>query len=45
MRTLLLLLSTALASETEFGSGTTSSADTEVVEVIIVVLVFGGCRF
>ena len=39
MRTLLLLIATALASETEVGSGTTSSAGTTVAEVIIYVLV------
>jgi hypothetical protein len=38
MRTLLLLLATALASETEVGSGTTSSAGTTVAEVIIYAL-------
>lgn len=38
MRTLLLLLATALASETEVGSGTTSSS-ADVAEVIIYVLV------
>lgn len=40
MRTLLLILATALASEAEVGSGgTTSSTGTSVAEVIIYVLV------